>query len=87
MSVSLDEIPETARVAGIRLRDELRVILAHDLVALWAHGGTTFSEATGDASSLQTTACRRLMGDSRLRRCYPLPRLRRPPEPILAGDR
>ncbi|MBA3687514.1 MAG: DUF4111 domain-containing protein [Chloroflexi bacterium] len=41
MSVPLDEIPDRARIPWIRLRDELQVILANNLVALWGHGGTT----------------------------------------------
>ncbi len=53
-SVSLDEIPETARGAWIRLRDELKVILRHDLVAMWAHGGTTFSGGPPRAADLDT---------------------------------
>ncbi len=53
-SVSLDEIPETARVAWIRLRDELQVILRHDLVAMWAHGGTTFSAGPPRSADLDT---------------------------------
>jgi hypothetical protein len=44
MSVTLDEIPEAARVAWVRLRDELHDILGNDLIALWAHGGTTLPD-------------------------------------------
>lgn len=39
--VPLRELPETARVAWSDLRDRLRTILGDDLVAIWAHGGTT----------------------------------------------
>ena len=56
MNVSLDEVPEVARVAWIRLRDELRVILGNDLVALWAHGGTTFSDLPRRSRDLDTYA-------------------------------
>lgn len=56
MSVSLDEIPEVARIAWVRLRDELRVILGDDLVALWAHGGTTFPDRPRRAGDLDTYA-------------------------------
>jgi hypothetical protein len=44
MSFTLDEIPEVARIAWVRLRDELHAILGSNLVALWAHGGTTFPD-------------------------------------------
>jgi hypothetical protein len=44
MSVALDEIPEVARIAWVRLRDELRAILGSNLAAMWAHGGTTFPD-------------------------------------------
>jgi hypothetical protein len=40
VSVSLDELPATARTAWTRLRDELQAILADDLVAIWAYGST-----------------------------------------------
>lgn len=40
---SLDLIPEPAREAWQSLRDELRSILGDDLVATWAHGGSTSS--------------------------------------------
>ena len=53
-SVSLDEIPDAARVVWMRLRDELQVILRHDLVAMWAHGGTTFSEGPPRSADLDT---------------------------------
>lgn len=54
MSVSLDEIPEIARVAWLRLRDELQVILGEDLMAMWAHGGTTFSAGQPHSGDLDT---------------------------------
>lgn len=44
MSVPLDEIPETARNAWLRLRDDLQHIIGEDLVAIWAYGGTTFPD-------------------------------------------
>jgi hypothetical protein len=56
MSVSLDEIPEVARTGWIRLRDELREILGDDLVALWAHGGTTFPDRPRRSGDLDTHA-------------------------------
>jgi hypothetical protein len=54
MSVSLDEIPEVARGAWMRLRDELQLILGEDLVAMWAHGGTTFLQGPPRAADLDT---------------------------------
>ena len=39
--VSLDQLPPAARQAWISLAAELHRILADDLVAAWAHGGTT----------------------------------------------
>jgi hypothetical protein len=56
MSVSLDEIPEVARIAWVRLRDELQVILGNDLVGLWAHGGTTFPDWPRRSGDLDTYA-------------------------------
>jgi hypothetical protein len=43
-SVPLDNLPEVARTAWLRLRDELRQILGDDLIAMWAYGGTTFPD-------------------------------------------
>jgi hypothetical protein len=43
-SVSLDALPEAARTAWLRLRDELRQIVGDNLVAMWAYGGTTFPD-------------------------------------------
>lgn len=56
MSVPLDEIPEVARTAWVRLRDELHTILGHELVALWAHGGTTFPDRPELSGDLDTYA-------------------------------
>ena len=56
MSVSLDEIPEVAKIAWVRLRDQLQVILRNDLIALWAHGGTTFPDAPRRPGDLDTYA-------------------------------
>lgn len=38
MSVPVAELPTTALLAWIRLRDELRLILGADLIALWGYG-------------------------------------------------
>jgi hypothetical protein len=56
VSVSLEEVPEVARIAWVRLRDELRVILGEDLVALWGYGGTTFSDPPRRLGDLDTYA-------------------------------
>lgn len=37
----LDQLPKAPRTAWLALRDALRRILGDDLVAVWAHGGTT----------------------------------------------
>ena len=55
-SVSLEEIPEAARIAWLRLRDELRAILGNDLVALWGYGGTTFPDPPRRTGDLDTHA-------------------------------
>jgi hypothetical protein len=54
VSVPLDEIPDLARSAWTRLRDELQAILGDDLVAIWAYGGTTFPERPHRAGDLDT---------------------------------
>ena len=54
MSASLDDIAPTARTAWARLRDELRALLADDLVAMWAHGGTTFTDEPRHSGDLDT---------------------------------
>ena len=54
MSVPLDELPEVARNAWIRLRDDLAALLGDDLVAMWAHGGTTAVDGPPRAADLDT---------------------------------
>jgi hypothetical protein len=44
VTVSIDDVPDPASAASLRLRDELLAILGDDLVALWLHGGTTFAD-------------------------------------------
>jgi hypothetical protein len=56
VSVSLEEIPQVARIAWVRLCDELQAILGNDLVALWAHGGTTFPDLPRRTGDLDTYA-------------------------------
>ena len=54
MRVSLRDIPQVARTAWSRLRDELQAILGDDLVAMWAHGGTTFTDDPPGPGDLDT---------------------------------
>lgn len=56
MSLSLDEMPRVARIAWVRLRDELHAILGQDLIALWAHGGTTSPDRPRRSGDLDTYA-------------------------------
>ncbi|HET6745337.1 MAG TPA: aminoglycoside adenylyltransferase domain-containing protein [Candidatus Limnocylindria bacterium] len=53
-SVSIDEVPQPARTAWLRLRDELQVILGDDVIAIWAHGGTTFTSDPPRSGDLDT---------------------------------
>ena len=51
MSLPLSDLPDLAARAGVRLRDEVLAVVGGDLVAVWVHGGTTFSDRprrTGD---------------------------------------
>ena len=52
--VSSDELPEVAWAAWLSLRDELSSILGDDLVAIWAHGGTTAVEDIPHRADLDT---------------------------------
>ena len=56
MSLTVDDVPEVARLAWIRLRDELRAILGEDLVALWGHGGMTAPDPSAAHGDLDTYA-------------------------------
>lgn len=51
---ALDELPEKARKAWRSLRDELERILGDELVAIWAHGGTTAIEDGPHIADLDT---------------------------------
>jgi hypothetical protein len=53
-SIALDELPDVARSAWTRLRHELQVILGDDLVAMWAYGGTTFTNDPPRPGDLDT---------------------------------
>ncbi|MDQ4035766.1 MAG: DUF4111 domain-containing protein [Chloroflexota bacterium] len=50
----MDQLPALARTAWLSLRDELQSILDDDLVAIWAHGGTTAVEDPPHAADLDT---------------------------------
>ncbi|MFN2417994.1 MAG: aminoglycoside adenylyltransferase domain-containing protein [Candidatus Limnocylindria bacterium] len=50
----LHEVPETAQAAWSRLRDMLLPLLGDDLVAMWAHGGTTSISDPAHAGDLDT---------------------------------
>jgi hypothetical protein len=52
--LQLDKLPAFAQTAWLRLRDELRGILGDDLVAMWAHGGTTGIEDPPHTADLDT---------------------------------
>jgi hypothetical protein len=52
--VPIGALPEHARAAWLALRDELRRILGDDLVAIWAHGGTTVVADEAHAADLDT---------------------------------
>lgn len=54
MSVPLDQVPEAARTAWLRLRDELKSTLGDDLVAIWAYGSTTAVEGPARSADLDT---------------------------------
>jgi hypothetical protein len=54
MSVPLEQLPEAARTAWLRLRDELTSILGEDLVAIWAYGSTTAVEGPARSADLDT---------------------------------
>jgi hypothetical protein len=52
--IGLDALPEPARIAWARLRDDLRAILGDDLVAIWAYGGTIAPGPRPRAADLDT---------------------------------
>jgi hypothetical protein len=54
VSVPLEQLPEGARFAWTRLRDKLVAIVGHDLIAMWAYGGTTAVEETPRPGDLDT---------------------------------
>ena len=56
IGMDLDRVPDRARDAWIRLRDELRAILGDDLVALWAYGGTVSADPSASFGDLDTFA-------------------------------
>ncbi|HEY8169808.1 MAG TPA: aminoglycoside adenylyltransferase domain-containing protein [Candidatus Limnocylindria bacterium] len=54
MSVPIDQLPDTARTAWLRLRNDLVDLLGDDLVAIWAYGGTTAAEGPPRSADLDT---------------------------------
>jgi hypothetical protein len=54
MGIDLDALPDPARAAWQSLRDEVRTILGDDLVAMWAHGGSTSIGDPPHAADLDT---------------------------------
>ena len=50
----LEHLPEEARNAWLRLRDELSAILGDDLVAIWAYGSTVGSDRPQRPADLDT---------------------------------
>jgi hypothetical protein len=54
MSIPIERIPEPARKAWERLRDQLLGILGDDLVAAWAYGGTTSAPEGSRIGDLDT---------------------------------
>jgi Domain of unknown function (DUF4111) len=65
MGITLEEIPDPARSAWTRLRDELRAILGDDLVAMWALGGTTAVDGPPRSADLDTCIIVRREPDER----------------------
>jgi hypothetical protein len=56
VTISIDDLPETAAAASLRLRDELIAILGTDLVGAWLHGGTTFTDRSTRPGDLDICA-------------------------------
>jgi hypothetical protein len=54
VGVTLQQLPPAARAAWSDLRDRLRSALVDDLVAIWAHGGTTSVADPVHAGDLDT---------------------------------
>ena len=52
--MKLGQLPPVAQAAWSDLRDRLRSILRDDLVAVWAHGGTTSAGDQPHAGDLDT---------------------------------
>jgi hypothetical protein len=52
--IPLHQLPATAQAAWVRLRERLLTVLGDDLVAMWAHGGTTSIGDPAHAGDLDT---------------------------------
>jgi hypothetical protein len=56
LTISINDLPDAAAAASLRLRDELLAILGDDLVAVWLHGGTTFADRPARPGDLDICA-------------------------------
>ena len=54
MSLPIEQVPDVARDAWTRLRDDLVRILGDDLVAIWAYGGTISAPTGAPIGDLDT---------------------------------
>jgi Domain of unknown function (DUF4111) len=52
--IALEQLPDDARTAWTRLRDELRAIAGDDLVAIWAYGSTIGADRPHRPADLDT---------------------------------
>lgn len=52
--IAIQELPDGSRTAWVALRDVLHEILGDDLVAVWAHGGTTAVDDPPHPADLDT---------------------------------
>jgi hypothetical protein len=68
MTITLDQLPNAAREAWARLRDESHRILRNDLAALWAYGGTIFPDRPRRTGDLDTFAVLEHVPDERTTR-------------------
>jgi len=68
VSVRLEQLPEVARLAWTRLREELLAVLGDDLIAIWAYGGTTAVDGPPRSADLDTYVIVRRSPDPRTAR-------------------
>ena len=77
----LEDLPQAARTAWTRLRDELQIILGDDLVAIWAYGSTVGADRPHRPADLDTHVVLRRTPDSQLAQ-----RIVRAADAIVGGD-